>query len=240
MSINATPNLELKTIIINEGFAIISEAIDREMIDALIAQLPLLQNKDKNTRKNKNYGTRDILNLVPQFRQFANSKLLMSSVESILGNNIRVVRGLFFDKLPEANWKVPWHQDVTIAVREQIETLGYAPWSIKNGIPHVQPPVAILEQMLAVRVHLDDADEFNGALKVIPKTHLNGRLSSEEIERYKSTGTIVSCSVKRGDIMLMRPLLLHSSSASLNPNHRRVLHFEYSSAILDGDLQWYE
>jgi ectoine hydroxylase-related dioxygenase (phytanoyl-CoA dioxygenase family) len=214
--------LELKTTVIQEGFAIISGAIDRETIDFLIAQLSLLQSKSKNTRKNENYGTRDIFNLVPQFRQFANSNLLMPSVESILGDNTRVVRGLFFDKLPEANWKVPWHQDLTIAVRERIETAGYAQWSIKNGIPHVQPPVAILEQMLAVRVHLDDADEFNGALKVIPKTYLKGRLSKEAIEEYKSTRAIVSCSVKRGDIMLMRPLLLHSSSASLNPSHRRV------------------
>jgi ectoine hydroxylase-related dioxygenase (phytanoyl-CoA dioxygenase family) len=223
-----------------EGFSIISGSIDSETIDYLIAQLSSFQNKGKNISKGKDYGVRDILNLVPKFRQFANSDLLMSLIKPILGNNARVVRGIFFDKLPEANWKVPWHQDLTIAVRDRIDTLGYSPWSIKNGIVHVRPPVAILERMLAVRVHLDDADEFNGALKVIPKTHLQGRLSADKIKQYISTSAIVDCTVKRGDIMLMHPLLLHSSSASLNPSHRRVLHFEYSSAVLDGNLRWYE
>ena len=28
-----------------------------------------------------------------------------------------VVRGLFFDKTPTTNWNLPWHQDMTIAVR---------------------------------------------------------------------------------------------------------------------------
>jgi hypothetical protein len=90
MSTPKTPNLEIETTVINQGFVIISEAIDRETIDALIAQLPLLQNKDKNTRKNKNYGTRDILNLVPQFRQFANSRINPQGRSSIVASNVGI------------------------------------------------------------------------------------------------------------------------------------------------------
>lgn len=48
------------------------------------------------------------------------------------------------------------------------------------------------------------------------------------------------CLVARGGAMLMRPLLLHSSSTALNPGHRRVLHFEYSSIDLPGGLKWFE
>jgi ectoine hydroxylase-related dioxygenase (phytanoyl-CoA dioxygenase family) len=144
---------------------------------------------------------------------------------------------LLFDKPPEANWKVPWHQDLTIAVKEKRDTPGFGPWSIKAGVLHVQPPVAVLETMLAVRIHLDDCDESNGPLRVIPGSHLLGRLSTEQI-REMSAPPAVSCTVEAGGALLMRPLLLHASSASRSPLHRRVIHIEFASCDLPGELEW--
>src|SRR5262245_7189469 len=86
-------------------------------------------------------------------------------VEPILGPGAFVVRGLFFDKTPRANWKVSWHQDLTIAVRVRIEAPGFGPWSLKAGVVHVQPPAEILERMATVRLHLDDCSESNGPLR---------------------------------------------------------------------------
>ena len=90
----------------------------------------------------------------------------------MLGKTARVVRGIYFDKHENANWKVAWHQDLTIAVRERVEVDGYGAWSIKARIHHVQPPVTVLENMLTVRVHLDHTEESNGALRVLPGRHI--------------------------------------------------------------------
>lgn len=58
----------------------------------------------------------------------------------LLGPGARAVRALAFDKRPDANWAVGWHQDRTIAVRVRIETPGFGPWSVKGGVPQ-NPPV---------------------------------------------------------------------------------------------------
>jgi ectoine hydroxylase-related dioxygenase (phytanoyl-CoA dioxygenase family) len=81
------------------------------------------------------------------------------------------VRAIFFDKSSGSNWLVPWHQDLTIAVASKCEAPGFGPWSVKDGIPHVQPPDELLKQMIALRLHLDDCDASNGALRVIPGSH---------------------------------------------------------------------
>jgi ectoine hydroxylase-related dioxygenase (phytanoyl-CoA dioxygenase family) len=186
------------------------------------------------------YGIRNLLDLVPLTRTIASSPALRQIVEPILGSEVRVVRGIFFDKTATANWKVPWHQDLTIAVTERVDLADYGPWSLKAGVIHVQPPTAILERMLTVRIHLDDTDASNGALKVIPGSHTAGRLSPAAVESWRSIGNITICPVDRGGAMLMRPLLLHSSAAALVPQHRRVLHFEYAAATLPAPLTWHE
>jgi ectoine hydroxylase-related dioxygenase (phytanoyl-CoA dioxygenase family) len=103
----------------------------------------------------------------------------------------------------------------------------------------VQPPAEVLASILTVRLHLDDADEAGGALKVVPGSHRYGRLSPAEIQRLKGSAGVVTCAVKRGGALLMRPLLLHASSAAARPLHRRVLHLEYSAHKLPGGLEWY-
>jgi ectoine hydroxylase-related dioxygenase (phytanoyl-CoA dioxygenase family) len=160
-------------------------------------------------------------------------------VKSLIGNNARVVRGIFFDKQAEANWKVPFHQDLSVAVREKIETDGFTAWTRKAEIHHVQPPVSILEKMVTLRIHLDETDESNGALKVVPNSHRFGRLSAKQTEDLKQQNGIVVCKVSRGAAMLMRPLLLHASSQTEENKRRRIIHLEFSAQNLPNGLQWY-
>jgi ectoine hydroxylase-related dioxygenase (phytanoyl-CoA dioxygenase family) len=181
------------------------------------------------------HGVRNLLE-IPQMAELAQT-VALPLVAPILGSNARVVRGIFFDKLPGANWKVPWHQDLTIAVRERIETPGYSGWSIKEGVIHVRSPTDILEQMLTVRLHLDDCPADNGPLKVIPGTHRMGRLTREQVSRL-SSGEPVICEASAGDALLMRPLLLHASAPSVSPRHRRVLHIEFAAGELPLALHW--
>lgn len=222
------------------GFAIVSEVIDAETISHLCEELKSIRfNEAVSQHRETAFGIRNLLNVVPVFKDFASSPIIRELIEPIAGKEAKVVRGIFFDKTPGANWKVAWHQDVTIAVGEKREVEGFGSWSVKAGIPHVQPPTSILEDILTVRIHLDEAEESNGALKVIPGAHKYGRLNVESILKLKKEQGIVSCPVSKGGLMLMRPLLLHASSVASNAAHRRVIHLEFSASKLPRELKWY-
>jgi len=175
---------------------------------------------------------------VPEVRSLAKSPAVRALVDPVLGPKAFPVRGIMFDKPPEANWKVPWHQDLSITVKEKKGVSGFGSWSRKAGVLHVQPPDSVLQNMLAVRIHLDDCGESNGAVRVIPGSHLQGRLNTEQIQRF-STARAVFCAVAVGGALLMRPLLLHASSASVSPFHRRVIHLEFASGALPRGLEWH-
>ena len=184
-------------------------------------------------------GVRNLLDIA-EFRELAESDALPALVSPVLGDDAFVVRGILFDKTSDANWKVPWHQDVTIAVTERCEAEGYGPWSVKAGVVHVQPPAKVLEGMISVRLHLDDCFATNGPLRVLPGTHRQGKLGQREIEELAGSINAVTCEAKAGDVLLMRPLLLHASSAAEAPQHRRVIHFDYANVELAEGLQWRE
>jgi ectoine hydroxylase-related dioxygenase (phytanoyl-CoA dioxygenase family) len=184
-------------------------------------------------------GVRNLLD-IPAFRDLAESPIVRSVVTPALGDEAFVVRGILFDKTDAANWKVPWHQDVTIAVTQRIEADNYGPWSVKAGVIHVQPPASILERMLSVRIHIDDCPSENGALRVLPQTHQSGKLDQPCTEKFVAEKISVTCEAKAGDALLMRPLLLHASSASAAPKHRRVIHFDYANEELPNGMEWRE
>ncbi|MEY2427570.1 MAG: hypothetical protein QOJ40_455 [Verrucomicrobiota bacterium] len=184
-------------------------------------------------------GRRGLLAL-PAASQLARSARILELVRFRLRAEPRAVRAIYFDKIPGANWLVAWHQDLTVAVRARAEVPGFGPWSVKSGVPHVQPPVGLLERMLAVRLHLDDCDESNGALRVLPGTHKFGLLSAEQIAELRRDVTEIVCRGSAGDVLLLRPLLLHASARSGGQRHRRVLHIEYAGFDLPAPLEWGE
>jgi ectoine hydroxylase-related dioxygenase (phytanoyl-CoA dioxygenase family) len=183
---------------------------------------------------------RDLLRAVPATRRLADSEALAGLVRPVLGPGAFVIRGLLFDKTPGANWLVPWHQDLTIAVKARTEAAGFGPWTVKAGVPHVRPPVAVLERMLTVRVHLDDSDAARGPLRVLPGSHLRGRLGAGATRDWLERMPAVSCLIPRGGALLMRPLLLHASSPADDPGHRRVVHLEYAADRLPDGVEWFE
>lgn len=185
-------------------------------------------------------GIRRMLTRSTNVRRFARSARLLDIAKSVLGEGARPVKAILFDKTPGTNWYVTWHQDLTIAVKNKIESPGFGPWSIKDETPHVQPPAEVLQNMVALRVHLDDCPVDNGPIKFIPGSHANGIMEAQEIALWRDQQEHVCCAVLRGDIILMRPLILHSSSQATQPEHRRVLHIEYSGADLPDGLEWAE
>ncbi|HSI10644.1 MAG TPA: phytanoyl-CoA dioxygenase family protein [Chthoniobacter sp.] len=184
-------------------------------------------------------GRRGLLGL-PAVAVLARSERWLELARPHLPAEPRAVRAIYFDKSAEANWGVAWHQDLTIALQARVEAPGFGPWSVKEGIPHVQPPVELLERMLTIRLHLDDADETNGALRVLPGSHHFGRPNAERIQELRGERDGFLCEAAAGDALLMRPLLLHASGRSVSPRHRRVLHIEYAGFALPEPLRWHE
>jgi len=185
------------------------------------------------------FAVRNLLDASAEVRDLTHSPTIRTLVEPILGPQCFPVRGILFDKIPDANWKVPWHQDVTIAVREKVEADGFGQWSIKPDVLHVQPPASVLDQMISVRIHLDPCGEINGALRVIPASHLDGRIPEGNIEAVRAQCPERICAVEKGGVLLIRPLLLHASSPSQVPIHRRVIHIDFAAAQLPTGMTWF-
>jgi ectoine hydroxylase-related dioxygenase (phytanoyl-CoA dioxygenase family) len=156
----------------------------------------------------------------------------------IMGETMRPVRVLYFDKTPGANWAVPWHQDRTIAVARRIDAPGYEAWSVKAGIDHVEPPETILKSIVSLRLHIDDCGHDNGPLLALRGSFRLGRVASSEIKKHVDGGCIEVCCAKAGDVVAMRGLTIHASERVLQPSHRRVIHVDFSSAELPHGLEW--
>jgi ectoine hydroxylase-related dioxygenase (phytanoyl-CoA dioxygenase family) len=161
-------------------------------------------------------------------------------VHSALGEGAFVVKGILFDKHPGANWNVPRHQDLSVAVQTRTEAAGYGPWSVKAGVVHVQPPVQVLERMLAIRLHLDDCGESDGALRVLPGSHRHGEIAGHSVRAARERYPEVTCPVSRGGILALRPLLMHSSSSAATASRRRVLHLEFAACELAERVTWFD
>ena len=229
---------ELGNAVETDGFAIVEGVLSRAMVDHLLTSLAHIGDTGSVRKRGGIFAVRNLLDVSPEVRELAHSDGVRALVEPILGERFFPVRGILFDKIPDANWKVPWHQDVTIAVQERVEAEGFGPWSTKADVLHVQPPAEVLEHMVSVRLHLDNCGEENGALRVIPGSHLHGRIPEEHIPAMREPREAV-CAVGVGGALLMRPLLLHASSPSRVPGHRRVVHLDFASVQLPNGMRWF-
>jgi ectoine hydroxylase-related dioxygenase (phytanoyl-CoA dioxygenase family) len=216
----------LQPLVQREGFAVVPACLDGCTVELLCREFDVRRRPERN-----------ILS-IPTVQDLASSKPVRGVIESVLGPHCFAVRGIFFNKSPSSNWKVVWHQDLTIAVRERRELNGFGPWTRKAEVWHVQPPADVMSGMLSIRLHLDESGLDNGPLRVISGSHTQGRLSAEEIARSEK-GDCVACVVPRGGAILMRPLLLHASSACITPKPRRVIHLEFAATELPDGLEWH-
>jgi ectoine hydroxylase-related dioxygenase (phytanoyl-CoA dioxygenase family) len=223
---------QLATAIARDGWAVTPPLVPQLEVDALVKALEPLSSDARG-------GVRNLFDVAPAVRALATSPAVRSVAEAVLGPECFAVRALLFDKTPDANWKVVWHQDLTIAVRARAIVAGYGPWSEKAGVPHVQAPAELLERMLAVRVHLDDCGVENGPVRVISGSHRAGRLSGGAIDAWRAGADAVDCVAERGAILAFRPLILHASSPATAPAHRRVVHLEFAAESLAPPLEWH-
>ena len=229
----------IKEEILTEGFAIIENVFTSEEINSILQTISQVDTTKPTFRKTKDlFAIRQFLKEIPATHHLIFCNKLNSIISQLFGDNYFVTKSIYFDKPEDSNWFVSYHQDLTISVDKKLNIEGFGPWTIKQNQFAVQPPLDILESNFTIRIHLDDTDEHNGALKVIPKSHLKGIYRPETIDWLKETE--ITCKVGKGGIMIMKPLLLHSSNRTTNYNKRRVIHIEFSNRSLVDTLEWSE
>lgn len=225
--------------ILENGYTIVGQVYSDSEIDAIISIINKADTSKATFRKSTNlFAIRQFLKEVPETIPFIFTAKLRSVIGQLFGNNFFVVKSIYFDKPGGSNWFVSYHQDLTISVKEKSSVAGFGPWSVKENQYAVQPPLDILENNFTIRIHLDDTTTGNGALRVIPGSHLKGIYRPENIDWTKERETV--CNVPKAAIMIMRPLLLHASSRNTNNKKRRVIHIEFSRENLPTPLEWSE
>lgn len=222
-----------------EGFTIIPDVYNAAEVNAILEVVGNADHSNPTFRKTADlFAIRQFLKEVPAVLPLVLTERLNTLIQSFFGTGYFVVKSIYFDKPEQSNWFVAWHQDLTISVDKKTEAPGFGPWTIKHNQFAVQPPLGILEHNFTIRIHLDDTDKNNGALKVVPGSHAKGIYRPETIDWSTETASI--CEVPKGGIMIMRPLLLHASDRTTNQARRRVIHIEFSNTSLPHGLNWSE
>jgi hypothetical protein len=166
-------------------------------------------------------------------------RLTMTEIAgALIGPGARPVRILVFDKTPQINWSVAWHQDRVVAVQTRADVPGFGPWSTKDGVPHVEPPVAILERMVTLRLHLDDCGADSAPLKLAQGSHRLGLVPADRAADEAGALPMTICTAKAGDVWASSSLVLHASERSCAAGHRRVLHIDFAAIDLPPPLRW--
>lgn len=212
-----------------QGFAILQERLTVPEVAKLLldlAQLPGQRGKA---------GVRHLLER-PVISVFAGESRFLNIAQQILGAEALPFRATLFNKSPGRNWLIAWHQDTALPLGRRHEMPGWGPWSLKDGIIYAHAPASALSQVVALRIHLDESSAENGPLRVLPGTHKLGVLTDDAVHELSTRLPETTCTAALGEILAMRPLLIHASSKSQTQARRRVLHIEYAAKpLLDGE-----
>jgi hypothetical protein len=220
-----------------DGYAIKTDALSPGLIEELVAAVGGVSVGPGVHRNGGIYAIRNLFEVVPAAKRVLEAEAIADVVAAGLGPEALCVRSLFLDRAPRARWRVPWHQEATLALKERVEVTGFGPWTVKDGVQHVMAPPGTLSSMLSVRVHLDDCGEGEGRIDVIPSSHQYGRLPEDSIEqftRYDAT----AIPMRRGGLLAMKPLLIRRANASTRPGPRRVIHLDFCARRLPLPLEW--
>lgn len=229
----------LKGEVVKNGFAVINNVFSDEEVEAITNVIENIDTSRETFRKSEDlFAIRQFLKEIPQIVTPVFNEKVKEIIREIFGDHYFVVKSIYFDKPEKSNWYVAYHQDLTISVDKKLELPDFGPWTTKQNQFAVQPPLNILENIYTIRIHLDDTDEENGALKVVTGSHAKGIYRPETINWNFETEKI--CKVSKGGIMIMKPLILHGSNRTTNGRKRRVIHIEFSDRELPYELRWSE
>ncbi|MEM9930425.1 MAG: phytanoyl-CoA dioxygenase family protein [Bacteroidota bacterium] len=185
---------------------------------------------------NNGFGIRDFLPNNPLVHQLLKQESTLQEVLRTYFDRPICVRSIYFDKPPRANWVVGWHQDLTMNLRSVPSGGGWQNIRRLKDRVVAQAPTDLLTKMVTLRLHLDDTDEGNGALRVVPKVHQQGIIRTDTREMEQANERAVLCQVPSGGALLMKPLTPHASRRTREGTRpRRVIHLEFlDRSLLNG------
>ncbi len=221
------------------GFSVLAALYSDNEISGILACIENAEQFGNSFVKTKDvFAIRQLIKNIPELSNLLFNKNLTALISDLSASEYFLTKAIYFDKPSTSNWFVPYHQDLSISVNKKAELENYENWTFKKGQNGVQPPIKILKDTITIRIHLDKTDKNNGALKVIPKSHLNGivRVDSKE---WNIENEFI-CEVEKGGAMLMKPLTLHASNRTTNGKKRRVIHLEFNKHKLTKPLYWLE
>lgn len=132
------------------------------------------------------------------FLALLGSPLLLSIAQQICGADFFPIQEFAVIKTLGDNSKVEWHQDVVNKLKGQTFMMG---------------------------IYLDEANDANGALRVIPASH-KSELSICELKQLPYE----TIEMQAGDILIHDLMLAHSSGMLTQFAKRRVIYFEFMSS----------
>lgn len=221
------------------GFSVLNGVYSDIEVEQILSCIKNAEQDGSSFMKTKDlFAIRQLLKNVPGLTELLFNNSLRELLSDLSASEYFVSKAIYFDKPSDSNWFVAYHQDLSISVNQKIELEEYTNWTFKKGQYGVQPPMEILEDTITLRIHLDDTKKDNGALKVIPRSHLKGIVRADSKDWDIKSERI--CEVEKGGVMLMKPLTLHASNRTTNGKQRRVVHLEFNKHKLTKPLAWLE
>lgn len=211
-----------------DGFALIESVVESKELEALA---PVM------LREGAVVGSRCLLDR-PEIAALAIKLKSHHELRSLIPEEQVAVQCTYFEKSSDRNWLVALHQDLSIPVARRVDAPELRGWSDKEGTLFVQPSREVLEQLIAVRLHVDACGADDGPLRVVPGSHRQGVFTPEAGAAVRADRGESTCVASAGDALVLRPLALHASSKSVGNSRRRVLHFVFGPARLPFGLEW--
>ena len=156
-----------------------------------------------------------------QWRKLCRHPRILDAVEAILGPELILFYSSVFVKQPHDEQRVDWHQDNTY-------------WTTVDG-----------SDVVTAWVALDDVDEENSCMKVIPESH-QGHQAMEMKELQDMTGSMLTSKVettpameatavpivmKAGEISIHDSFILHGSDPNRSDRRRAGYTIRYGNAL---------
>lgn len=219
-----------------DGFSIINRFFTNQETDEIIFELNKHRAFQYHELTASNYN---LIKSIPFIKTLTESNRLLSTAKNVIGKDALPVNAFIIDKTKINNWELDWHQDLRIAISNEMTFTGYSDRTVEHNITHAIAPQEVLEKRLSIRIHLDDCTINNGAMLVVPQSHKKGIIgTNDEIGKLISSRA-VCCEVEKGGVMFFKSLLFHKSPYSLSDKKRRVLHIDYIGAKLTNYPEWY-
>ncbi|WP_203296784.1 phytanoyl-CoA dioxygenase family protein [Luteirhabdus pelagi] len=230
---------ENKSELEKNGYSVLTDLFSDLEVEKIIHCIDKAEQNGNSFMKTKDlFAIRQLIKNVPDLADKIFNEKMIDLLDQLFDKEYFLTKAIYFDKPSESNWFVAYHQDLSISVDQKAPVKNYVNWTFKKNQNGVQPPIKILEDTVTIRIHLDDTDLENGALKIIPESHSSGIVRSDS--KNRDLDREVVCDVKRGGVMLMKPLTLHASNRTTNGKKRRVIHLEFNKNDLAEPLDWLE